>query len=724
MADPTTVIIGRFAAAAEALFASDVAATLAGATVYMDAAFADCWSLALSRGGLARFVTDAGAVRIVTLGGPTDGASSTAVKVFFVTLHASTAMDAITAIVRASPTTRVTVYSATPFRLSPGTEGESAEARTRLYGETPRDRILAQLRRAVAESSGGNGSNSISRATAGGPTDTVACEYLPLSHAPVLDNVLVVPSSPTTPSLLVPWELDISPAGLWSAVNGSGQQQPQRSASPGWSDWDDGETDDSASMVSSVSGNNDRRSSTTARGDGARERQLAIALFAAIEAHDTVSHTWARGPAAEAVVRNLHAIRRALGLSDAPPGASRTAVVVVDRSLDLLGATAPTDHILSRIYRASLSSPPATLATAATVGPAASIAHLTHIEPERDPLPVISKPLPPTVPFLPFPGSVASQWMHMLADFPVEGVSLLRKKIMDLGAGKARVLGRPTAAQYAKLLSIIHESPNRHAIVRENAEALLLAGLVMESLDESQLKLFDRQQWWLDVTIHPPADFMTVVNAIYTGPMIPNSVTVRTALAIIGTALQTPTPLEAAAAIVPSVAPALSDAVNQLSPSPTLRESLNGDQVSSTLMAWLASGAIPEQVPDLVRQSTLIAVNSVQVDQVFVRIKEKKEDLAYQALGGLLGGIGYVYRFLFEMEISHCKQKTNRLGRGGREPQVPIDCDDIMVAVTGPVSWPEISAFRAVAKEVMARTGKPMTLICTGIEGPISLKLQ
>ncbi|KAJ1504151.1 hypothetical protein HMI56_001770 [Coelomomyces lativittatus] len=48
-------------------------------------------------------------------------------------------------------------------------------------------------------------------------------------------------------------------------------------------------------------------------------------------------------------------------------------------------------------------------------------------------------------------------WLQLFVDFPINSVSMLRKKTMDFGT-KIRILGKPTAAQFIKLVAALLEN--------------------------------------------------------------------------------------------------------------------------------------------------------------------------------------------------------------------------------------------------------------------------
>jgi hypothetical protein len=79
-------------------------------------------------------------------------------------------------------------------------------------------------------------------------------------------------------------------------------------------------------------------------------------------------------------------------------------------------------------------------------------------------------------------GGLSLEWLQSLVDQPKEGLSLLRKKVMDLGA-KVRLLGKPSGAQFQKLLQALRTLPNWSSICAESMDCILLLCGIIETLE-------------------------------------------------------------------------------------------------------------------------------------------------------------------------------------------------------------------------------------------------
>ncbi|ORZ34975.1 hypothetical protein BCR44DRAFT_212836 [Catenaria anguillulae PL171] len=618
----------QFTAAVNSLFASRLGPVLPGATVYLDDATADCWNTSLPRGGITRFVKNAGAALVTRLDDAALALPSTPAKVFLVALHAGRSLHQITAIVRSSLSRSVHVFSSTPFRVVG--EGEAVSDPSQV---APRELIEAELRRAMQQS------GAWPSASVPDSEEVLDCHYLPLTWAALLNNVFIVPgSSHTVPSLA-------APTGIPLALPTSNPDHTTRSANA---------------------------------------RQLAVSIFGILQSRDLNAHMWTLGAAADLVAHHLVSIRSFLGVANVP-GHSSAAIVLVDRDMDMLPLVASQSHVLSRIYRSSSSRSSATNGTLfSSFHPSAP---LTALIPK---LP--SSYAPSRVPLSTSSGTLAEQWLQLLSDFPAEGLSLLRKKVMDLG-GKARVLGRPTAAQFEKLLAALHESEKAKSVVEEHTDCLLLLGLIVEALADENVQLVDKlagfQQAFESTLVSsaasgssgtaPLADLLANLStSLGTNP----SVTVRVGLYTVLAALR----------IAPQCVPSLLDPVAQLV-RPALAVSGNAMptlEVAMRLQTWLES--LPPQVPDLVRGVTQAAVTA---PDMFTKVDE----------GGAAANMFGLSRLLVG------------------SPTVPLDCDELILVISGPVAWPEIGAFREVAKECMSKYRKPVTLVATGVEGPIELSV-
>ncbi|KAJ1508487.1 hypothetical protein HMI54_008327 [Coelomomyces lativittatus] len=186
-------------------------------------------------------------------------------------------------------------------------------------------------------------------------------------------------------------------------------------------------------------------------------KTLAISLFGLLQANDYIPNIWTLGPIAKQVAHSLKNIWHSLGADEY--GHSEMALVIVDRLLDLgpiLQFKSKSSSLISSIFSQGLL-PEVKLSTLG--GPDL------------------------TVPFSPNGHPDLLDWLQLLVDFPIDGVSILRKKSMDLGT-KIRILGKPSAAQFTKILTALRENSS---VLKDHMEALLFLSLVIEALEESPI---------------------------------------------------------------------------------------------------------------------------------------------------------------------------------------------------------------------------------------------
>ncbi|KAI9183613.1 hypothetical protein H9P43_004531 [Blastocladiella emersonii ATCC 22665] len=629
-----------FADVVEEQFASRIAPCLPGATVYVDDAMADIWNHSLPGGGLTRFLLAAGAVRVCriapsSLSAPAESADGDVPATDDKVFLISQHAGRYLDAMAATVRASAT-RRVSVFSCTPfRLVDETSAARWRSIPAAPREIISNEL----AQSMLASGAWTLGARPA---EDDIALEYLPISWAALLPNVFVVPGSP---------EPTLAPAAHRTVHLGS--------------------------------------SLSAAPAPNALARQLAVSLFALTESRDMSPHLWTLGPAGANVARQLHTIRSHLNVTD-EPGHGHVAVVVVDRDMDLLPLFTTEDHILSRIYRRCApplvaTPPPPPSSSSTSMGLSASLTHLLPADASSTEVSLAIST-----------DSVVEQWVQLLADLPKDGLSLLRKKVMDLG-GKARVLGRPTAAQFTKLLAALHENPLAKAIIADHYDALLLVGLIVEAMADdhaADLQKVKGVQDQLQQAVLPsqsmsPGDAVAALLAPLTAAA--DGEAHRTKAYLPGLSLYA---VVAALRIAPDVAREVIDAV-----APLLASSLDdhagglhADALASRLHAWTAH--LPPQVSDLMRGSLYGVVHN---PDMFDRPPSEQPGKAgLFGLGRLLAAI----------------------------PTIPVECDEILVVVTGAVTWPEVTAFREAAKECVASFGKPMTLVATGIDGPTRLVVE
>ncbi|KNE57417.1 hypothetical protein AMAG_03135 [Allomyces macrogynus ATCC 38327] len=364
--------------------------------------------------------------------------------------------------------------------------------------------------------------------------DLVVCEYVPVTWATLLPSFLVVGASP---------ESSLRPGTLLKL---------------GLRDWP------AASALQT-----------------AHPSDLAVALFGLLESRDLDPCLWTLGDhrtTAVTAAGELIRMRQFLNVAS-ELGHPKAAVVLVDRALDLAPLLTESDHILSRLYR-----PSTTPKSDGYVGLAPS-ASLQFAIPSANA--DLSVPLC-------HHGGVVLEWMQLLVDFPRDGLSLLRKRLMDLGT-RMRLLGKPTAAQFKKLLAGLQE---RSDVVQNQVECLLFAGLIATALDKT-----------------------------------------------------------------------------------------------CALAAWLAQ-LPPSPIPNLIRH----AVTAIY-DRTSDLVRHDPPSASAQAMRGFLG---------FSRLLT-------------TDPTTPTECNKIIVCVTGPVSWPEVSLFRDLIKNRTAAFPHPdaaprVTLVACGVE--------
>ncbi|KAJ3371091.1 hypothetical protein GGF31_003514 [Allomyces arbusculus] len=615
-----------FPAAAQQWFADRIAPHLPGAVAYFDDVAADIWDHALPQ-GLASLMVQAGAVAVKrmpsdTRTGPADPRAATTLtdpptKVFVLAKHAFRAHRAMTAVVTASPTTRVRILSSTPFGLLP--DGSVPDTDVDAMGMHPREALEADLRGAI---------QFANRDVHGLPDsdldadDLVVCEYVPVTWATLLPSFLVVGATPRSslrPGLL----LDL-----------------------GLRDWP------TASALQT-----------------AHPPDLASALFGLLESRDLDPCLWTLGDyhtTAAATARELIRMRLFLNVAS-EPNHPKAAVVLVDRALDLAPLFTESDHILSRVYRSAT-----TLNKDEFVGlgPSASLQFAIPSASDDTSVPLCHH------------GGMVLDWMQLLVDFPRDGLSLLRKRLMDLGT-RMRLLGKPTAAQFKKLLAGLQE---RSDVVQNQVECLLFAGLIAAALDETNTSSVDQivalQQSFPTMLAQGPAHGLAdrVADLLSHCPhrdFLPSLAVLVLVQAMTTAPDLLPTMLDCSAA-------ALANAYDV----PDRRH-----HIRSQLAAWLAQ-LPPSPVPNLIRH----AVAAIY-DRPSDLVRHDAPSASAQAMRGFLG---------FSRLLT-------------TEPSTPTDCNEIIVCVTGPVSWPEVSLFRDLIKNRTAAFPHPdaaprVTLVACGVE--------
>ncbi|KNE66156.1 hypothetical protein AMAG_10406 [Allomyces macrogynus ATCC 38327] len=610
-----------FPAAAQQWFADRIAPHLPGAVAYFDDTAADIWDHALLQ-GLASLMIQAGAVAVKRM--PSDPAREAAntfsdppTKVFVLAKHAFRAHRAITAVVTASPTTRVRILSSTPFGLLP--DGSVPDTDVDAMGMHPREALEADLRGAI---------QLANRDVHGLPNsdldadDLVVCEYVPVTWATLLPSFLVVGAMP---------DLSLRPSTLLKL---------------GLRDWP------AASTLQTP-----------------HPPDLAVAIFGLLESRDLNPCLWFLGDhrtTAAATVRELIRMRQFLNVSS-EPGHPKAAVVLVDRALDLTPLFTESDHILSRVYRSATTS---NTDAFVGLGPSASLQFA---------IPSASDDL--SVPLC-HHGGVVLEWMQLLVDFPRDGLSLLRKRLMDLGT-RMRLLGKPTAAQFKKLLAGLQE---RSDVVQNQVECLLFAGLIATALDDAKASSVDQiialQQSLSTILAQGPVPDLADRAADLLSRCPHRDFLPSLAVLILLQAMTTapdllPTMLDCSAA-------ALANAYN---------EPDRVHHIRSQLAAWLAQ--LPSSpVPNLIRH----AVAAIY-DRPSDLVRHDAPSASAQAMRGFLG---------FSRLLTS-------------EPSAPTECNEVIVCVTGPVSWPEVSLFRDLIKNRMAAFPHPdaaprVTLVACGVE--------
>lgn len=145
-------------------------------------------------------------------------------------------------------------------------------------------------------------------------------------------------------------------------------------------------------------------------------------------------------------------------------------VIFIDRALDYLKLVTPSKCILDQIY---------------VDGTCAPLSSYKGIQ----------------VPFFHNGNVVVQQWMELLLDYPVDGLNLLRKKILDLGI-KMRILGKPSKSQFEQMIALLMEKETK-------SEILLFIQLIADSIDHKS---------WIDSTITDAVDLDSVISLIHEAP--------------------------------------------------------------------------------------------------------------------------------------------------------------------------------------------------------------